>query len=67
MTERIFPGARVPEGMVKAWTLTAYEVETPEGETTFVPFPKGEPVTPMVGFASPSPLIEAMVAAGGWR
>jgi hypothetical protein len=46
-------GSRLPEGVIVGMTLTAYEVETPEGETVFVPFVrvhKPVPAVPLVIF-----------------
>lgn len=39
-------GTALPEGVIVSTTLTAYEVETPEGATVFVPFTRVHPLTP---------------------
>ena len=50
MFTRTLPGQRIDQGLVIDWTTTAYKVETPEGETIFVPFEKQAPVQPLVIF-----------------
>jgi hypothetical protein len=48
--ERKKPGETIAQGTIAGWTLTAYEVKTPEGETVYVPYPVGPPAVPLVQF-----------------